>query len=286
MRYLTLLIKSNLVETPMVMKTTFCVLLMFVSGAAGLCAEAEVAELAAPGSRMFLRHGWKIQSSAKVPEKGSVISTVLAALVRNHVYPNPDFGMNLRSIPGTTYPIGANFSNIPMPSDSPFRPGWWYRTEFRLPPSARGKTLWLHFDGINYRANIWLNGREIASADQVMGMRRQFEFNITPWARPGEINTLALEIFAPTPNDLSITFVDWNPLPPDKDMGIFRDVYLTASGPIAVRHPQIVTHLNLPSLTVARLAVSAELRNVSDRPVKGILRVAIGEIEVSQNIQL
>lgn len=302
MRYLTLLIKSNLVETPMVLKTTFCVLLMFVSGAAGLCAEAEVAELAAPGSRMFLRQGWKIQSSAKVPEKGSVISTVLfqpkgwyptdipstvlAALVRNHVYPNPDFGMNLRSIPGTTYPIGANFSNIPMPSDSPFRPGWWYRTEFRLPPSARGKTLWLHFDGINYRANIWLNGREIASADQVMGMRRQFEFNITPWARPGEINTLALEIFAPTPNDLSITFVDWNPLPPDKDMGIFRDVYLTASGPIAVRHPQIVTHLNLPSLTVARLAVSAELRNVSDRPVKGILRVAIGEIEVSQNIQL
>src|SRR5579875_2319991 len=180
MRYLTLLIKSNLVETPMVMKTTFCVLLMFVSGAAGLCAEAEVAELAAPGSRMFLRQGWKIQSSAKVPEKGSVISTVLfqpkgwyptdipstvlAALVRNHVYPNPDFGMNLRSIPGTTYPIGANFSNIPMPSDSPFRPGWWYRTEFRLPPSARGKTLWLHFDGINYRANIWLNGREIACA--------------------------------------------------------------------------------------------------------------------------
>src|SRR5579875_1744840 len=115
MRYLTLLIKSNLVETPMVLKTTFCVLLMFVSGAAGLCAEAEVAELAAPGSRMFLRQGWKIQSSAKVPEKGSVISTVLfqpkgwyptdipstvlAALVRNHVYPNPDFGMNLRSIP-------------------------------------------------------------------------------------------------------------------------------------------------------------------------------------------
>src|SRR5579875_2051040 len=155
MRYLTLLIKSNLVETPMVLKTTFCVLLMFVSGAAGLCAEAEVAELAAPGSRMFLRQGWKIQSSAKVPEKGSVISTVLfqpkgwyptdipstvlAALVRNHVYPNPDFGMNLRSIPGTTYPIGANFSNIPMPSDSPFRPGWWYRTEFRLPPSAEAR---------------------------------------------------------------------------------------------------------------------------------------------------
>src|SRR5579883_3187930 len=144
MRYLTLLIKSNLVETPMVMKTTFCVLLMFVSGAAGLCAEAEVAELAAPGARMFLRKGWY---PTDIP------STVRAALVRNHVYPNPDFGMNLRSILGTTYPIGANFSNIPMPSDSPFRPGWWYRTEFRLPPSARGKTLWLHFDGINYRAN-------------------------------------------------------------------------------------------------------------------------------------
>src|SRR3989441_2241837 len=100
-------------------------------------------------SQFVLKNGWAIQSSARVQEKGEVLSTtqfkpkgwyptsipatVLAALVQNKVFPDPYFGMNLRSIPGATYPIGENFSHSPMPSDSPFRSSWWDRTEFRLP---------------------------------------------------------------------------------------------------------------------------------------------------------
>ncbi|HEV3200006.1 MAG TPA: hypothetical protein VGZ73_19010 [Bryobacteraceae bacterium] len=85
----------------------------------------------------------------------SIPSTVVAALVNNHVYPDPDFRMNLRSIPGTTYNIGQNFSNIAMPADSPFAVPWWFRTEFKLAPALKGKRLWLNFDAIN-----WLQDRE------------------------------------------------------------------------------------------------------------------------------
>lgn len=258
--------------------------------------------LSAPGTKLDLRQGWMIQSSAKATEPGRVISTasftpagwypaeipstVLAALVRNKVYPDPDYGMNLRSIPGTTYPIGANFANLQMPEGSPFRRGWWFRTKFSLPASARGKRLWLHFDGINNSADIWLNGRRIATADQVSGMRRRYEFDVTDLALPGGENTLALEVFAPTPEDLSITFVDWNPLPPDKDMGIYRDVYLTESGPVAVRHAQVVTRFDLPSLSVARLTVSADLVNSTDESVAGTLKASLGGGAISQPIRL
>jgi exo-1,4-beta-D-glucosaminidase len=96
-----------------------------------------------------------LQSSARVPETGAALSkpgyrpegwypavvpaTVLAALVENKVYPDPYFGSNLRSIPGTGYPVGQNFSNLPMPADSPFRASWWYRTEFEVPAARAGR---------------------------------------------------------------------------------------------------------------------------------------------------
>jgi exo-1,4-beta-D-glucosaminidase len=255
-----------------------------------------------PGTRMHLTHGWMIQSSAKIGENGALISTnafhaegwyptavpstVLAALVRNGVYANPDYGMNLRSIPGTRYPIGGNFAMMPMPSNSPFRQGWWYRTQFFLPSGARGEQLWLHFHGINNSANVWLNGHQVATSDEVSGMDRQYDFNITPDALLGTRNTLAVEVFAPTPHDLSISFVDWMPLPPDKDMGIYRSVFVTSSGPVTVRDLQAITHFDLPSLAEAHLTVAARLTNATGGPVDGVLRARIGPIALSQAVHL
>ena len=247
---------------------------------------AQAAEAAAP--RIVLQGGWHLQSSARVSEDGSrlsradfnpsgwhdatVPSTVLAALVQDKIYPDPDFGMNLRSIPGTTYPIGRNFSNIEMPADSPFKPSWWYQTSFEIPAGFAGKQIWLHFDGINYRANIWMNGQKIAGTDRVVGMWRIFEFNVTAMARPGKSNALAVEISAPRPDDLANTWVDWNPMPPDKNMGLWRPVYLTATGPVEIRHPQVLTKLDLPSLATAHLTVRAELENPTETAVAGNLK--------------
>jgi exo-1,4-beta-D-glucosaminidase len=253
-------------------------------------------------SMLNLRDGWAIQSSAKVQEKGEVLSTtkftptgwyptgvpatVLAALVANKVYPDPYFGMNLRSIPGTSYPIGQNFSRLPMPPDSPFRVSWWYRTEFRLPAEYQGKTLWLHFGGINFRANIWLNGHQVAGSDQVAGAYRVYEFDVTGGVNASETNVLAVEVFPPQPTDLAITWVDWNPAPPDKDMGLWRGVHVTASGPVALRYPHVVTSFDLPSLQTAHLTVTGDLHNASKQAVKGTLKGQIENIQFSQPVEL
>jgi len=252
--------------------------------------------------RIPLKDGWMIRSSVEVKQPGEVVSTaqfqptgwhptsvpstVVAALVKNKVYDDPHFGMNLRKMPGVTYPIGQNFSNIPMPDDSPFKPSWWYRTEFTLPSNTRGQTNWLHFDGINFRANVWLNGQRIADNRQVAGAWRTYQFDVSKTAKFGEKNILAVEVFAPTPQDLAITFVDWNPSPPDKMMGLFRDVYLISTGPVSIRYPQVVTRLNPPSLDRATLKVNVELRNASDQPVKGTVRGTIEKIEFSQPAEL
>ena len=156
--------------------------------------------------------------------------------------------MNLRSIPGATYPLGENFSELAMPKDSPFRCSWWYRKEFRLPAGLVGRVVWLNFEGINNRANVWFNGKRIAEANEVAGAYRTYEFDVTEMARQGEANALAVETIAQTENDLGINWVDWNPAPPDKDMGLWRKVYLTASGPVTIRFPQVITHFAQRSL--------------------------------------
>ena len=216
----------------------------------------------------------------------TVPSTVVGTLVEDKVYPDPLVGQNLRLIPGCGYPIGANFSNLPMPEDSPFRVTWWYRTQLRIPASYHGQNIWLHLDGINFRANIWLNGQQIATSDQIAGTFRTHELNITGVARAGALNTLAIEVFPPQPDDLGWTWVDWNPTPPDKNMGIFRDVYLTSSGPVTLRYPQVVTHFDLPSLETAHLTVNAEVHNASDVAVEGTMIARIEGIRLSQKVKL
>ena len=111
-----------------------------------------------------LREGWQLQSACKLQADGGSIAaagfpvegwlkttvpnTVLAAQAAAGVVPDPYYGANLRQIPGAGYPIGQNFSNLPMPPDSPYHCGWWYRTEFTAPAaSAPERALLAAFRG-------------------------------------------------------------------------------------------------------------------------------------------
>jgi len=275
-------------------------LLLWLVGLPAAAAGAE-SNVIAP---TVLRQGWAIQSSADVgmPEgqagpllsmpafraqgwyPASLPSTVLHALVEARVYSDPYFGMNLRSIPGTTYPISNNFSNLQMPPDSPFRHAWWYRTTFRLDTAYKGKTVWLGFDGINYRANVWLNGRQVADASHMAGAWRLYRLNVAAAARPGETNVLAVEVFPPSPHELAITFVDWNPLPPDKDMGLWRDVWVAATGPVAMRFPSVATKLT--SGGAAELTVRAELINAGAAATEAVWQGKIEDQAFSQAVRL
>ncbi len=257
--------------------------------------------LAAGGETTELATGWSLQSSAKLGAGGAVISTadfkpvnwyaatvpstVVGCLVQDRVYADPFFGVNMRSLPGMDYPIGVNFSNRAMSDNNPFKVAWWYRKEFSVTPPEGGE-VWLNFEGINYRANIWLNGKLIAGDKQVAGAYRTYEFNVTGAVQAGMSNVLAVEVFAPEPDNLAITWVDWNPAPPDKNKGRWRNVYLTTTGPVAVRHPQVITTVDMPSLDKAHLSISADLQNAGDKPVKAIIEGRIGDIHVEQAVEL
>jgi exo-1,4-beta-D-glucosaminidase len=210
----------------------------------------------------------------------------LSALVEDKVYPDPYVGMNLRSIPGTNYAIFEDFSNVQMPPSSPFRQSWWYRTEFKLPAEYKGKTLWLEFDGVNYRANVWMNGVQVATSEQLAGTWRLFRFDLTSAAKPGDNNALAIEVFPPRPHDLAITLVDWAPMPPDKDMGVWRDVRIATTGPIAMRYPAALPSLSLPSTDQAAVTVRTELTNASEHVVEAVLKGRIEDRAFEQPVRL
>jgi exo-1,4-beta-D-glucosaminidase len=261
--------------------------------------------LAAPAPTtpsLTLETGWKLTSSAQVTAAPEVISTpafapkgwhsitvpttVVAALVKNKVYPDPYFGMNIRQLPGTTYKVGSNFSNQEMTADSPFAVSWWYRKDFTIPASWKGKTIWLKFDGLNFRANVWLNGQKLADAQKLAGSWRIFELDATALAKVGGKNVLAVEVFPQKKTELGITFVDWNPTPPDKNLGLWRPVTLRATGPVALRSPAVLTTLDSPANKAASLTVATVVENPTAEPVSAVLRGRIGAIAFEQPITI
>ena len=250
-------------------------------------------------SKIYLHKDWQIQSSCQVKASGEQISspgfdakgwhrsdipaTVVGALVTDNTYPDPNYGTNFKTFPGMDYSSKTFFANQDMPKNSPFRCSWWFRTEFTGP--GEPKTKWLDFLGINYRANVWLNGRKIADAKEVAGTFATFEFNVSKSLQAGKANALALEIFAPGKNDLGMSWVDWNPTPPDKNLGIWKEVFLRSSGDVSLRNPFVRAKLD-SEYRNAVLTISADLRNVSSHVVNGVLRAEVDGKQVSQPISL
>jgi exo-1,4-beta-D-glucosaminidase len=232
--------------------------------------------------RTFLQ-SWKIQSTDQVSLGGQDISTsgfntgtwydakvpstVLASLVEQGQYQDLYFGVNLKDVPKER-----------------FEQPWWYRSEFVLDDNADAITL-LEFDGINYAANIWLNSRQVTDNKQVFGAFRRFRFNVSDFVTKGK-NTLALEVIPPAPGDFSTGFVDWNPPPPDRNMGIFRPVTLRHCKNVSVDNPFVRTDLDTDKLNQAHLTVSAELTNHSDHSVKGVMTGSIESIKFEKIVTL
>ncbi|HVY75672.1 MAG TPA: glycoside hydrolase family 2 protein [Puia sp.] len=229
-----------------------------------------------------LREGWQMQSSMSVSAGGAAITaaefntsgwypvslptTVIAGLLKNKVYDfDPFYGDNLKKIAGPEF-------NKP----------WWFRKTFSLPGSDKGKIIRLILHGINYRANIWINGTLVADSNEVIGPYRIFEFDITKYIHHNGENVLALQIARPiNPNrrggDLAIDYADWIHYPADYNGGIVNDVEIGTAEPVAVRYPLVTTKFDLPSLQVAHLSVDAELVNYADQPARALVKGRIND---------
>ena len=281
----------------------------------------------ATDGKQLLTH-WRLKSSTQVTPLGNVLSlptyqthdwyqatvptSVLGALVKAGVYPDPHFDLNDLKIPDASDNLNkrlglSKYSYIKGVAN-PFKDPYWFRTTFLVPAHQKGRRTWLNFDGINYRADVWVNGKQVADHKNMAGMFLRFKYDITPFVVVGKENAVAVKIYqvdnvgTPSPGylfqpfgqargqgqeifrDVTLKFMagwDCSPVVRDRNMGIYQNVYLTYTDDVKIEHPYIVTDLQLPDTTNAYLTVSAELRNAGTAVCRGVLR---GTIDLEKEI--
>jgi len=259
------------------------------------------------GNELVFNAGWELAEAPRLKADGAVLSqpgvdtrewydatvpgTVLTTLVEQGVYPDPYFGLNNLAIP-----------------ESLNKQDYWYRTEFTVPAAFAGRELWLQFKGINYYAEVWLNGQYLG---HITGAFTRGEFQVGGLARPGARNVLAVMVAPPPdpglPSEQSVKFGpgdnggalcldgptfacsegwDWIPALRDRCTGLWQEVVLRATGPVTIVDPQVTTELPLPDTTRADLAIRTELRNASASVQQGILKGAFEGARFEQPVTL
>ena len=245
---------------------------------------------------------WKLRAAAEVSASDDRVATagfstkgwhsttlpttVVGALVGDGTYPDPFPGVTLRQLPGVDYMIGGGFGNLEMSESSPFWNPWWFRTEFDWPATRKGRHVWLRLDGINHRASLFLNGRKLADESELVGTFRRFEYEVTSTLTSCGPNALALKVRSQRLADLGWNFVDWNPFPPDKDMGLWRSAVLRTSGAVRLRWPRVSSALQNGSGPGARLTVRLELENAEDTPVDATVQFTTDGIVLRMLVRL
>jgi hypothetical protein len=220
-----------------------------------------------------------------------VPGTVLTTLIARGVYPDPNYGLNNLAIP-----------------DSLSRQDYWYRNVFDVPSSLTGKEFTLTFKGINYAAEVWLNGVRLGA---IKGAFIRGVFDVTGKLQPGHRNALAVRVSPPPhpgiPHEQSIaagpgenggnlaidgpTFIasegwDWIPGIRDRNTGIWQDVELKATGELRLLDPHVVTRLPLPRTDTADISIVAAVENRTAHTVQATLIARFDTIRVQKTVSL
>ncbi len=233
-----------------------------------------------------LTSGWKMQPEdkltgmdekliaenefdAKLWYDAVVPGTVMGSLSINKVIEDATYGINMQKVDATQ-----------------FMQPWWFRTTFNLSENDLKKNVSLRFNGINYRADLWVNGHKVVGNDVFAGTYRMFSFNINEYIKAGE-NTVALKMVQFVDGEYSVGFCDWNPMPSDKNLGIFREVFLEVNDGIKIRSPFVYSKVDTVSKSAADLYIQTEIVNSSEVPVYGIVRVdyEVGNVEKQVSIK-
>jgi hypothetical protein len=249
---------------------------------------------------------WRVQRETQVAGSGEALSS-------------PGFKDDqwlVATVPATTLVSYLNAGAIPDPnygdnqlmiSDSYFYADFWYRNEFTAPALQPGRHVWLNFDGINWKADVYLNGEKLGHID---GGFMRGRFDVTAKIRPGELNALAVRVEknanpgsvkektfqnpdknggilgADNPTYHATIGWDWIPTIRGRDTGIWNDVYLTTTGPVSIESPFVSTTLPLPDTSSADVNVEVTLRNHDSRPFTGTLHGSFGDLIFDRPVQI
>jgi hypothetical protein len=257
----------------------------------------------------------------------NVPSTVLTGLVANKIYPDPYVGLNNMLIPDASDEFNKKYNLEQfsfLPNDpNPWKKPYWYRSTFNVPGNDKGRCFQLIFKGINYRAAVWLNGKQITDSTEMAGMFAEYSLDVSNQIKTGAENVLAVKIYpldfpglpateqlkalgdffengGPTgdigKNVTMLCSVGWDWIPPvrDRNMGIWLPVYLRTSGGVTITDPKIVTSLpKLPDTTIASISINLRLKNHFKTEETGKLSVSISPenfkgklIQFSKNVSI
>lgn len=216
----------------------------------------------------------------------TVPGTLVGQLHEAGLYDDPYYGTNMKELPGYKHGRETHFAFHPMPQDSPFRRSFWYRTTFEAgEDKSREQRYFLKFDGINYKADIWINGKRVASSTFVAGTYRRYEIEVTKWIKRYKTNIIAVELWAQKPDELGMTFIDWSPVPPDDSAGLWQPVTLVTTGEGRIEHPFVEATL-AEDHSSADLKIKSTISNGIREAFEGALEIAIGDVVISQEIHL
>ena len=276
-----------------------------VMGRGGLLPRAAAMPEAAGGRLTLSGGGWQLQRASEVQAGGVEIASPAYKAE----------GWVTATVPGTVLTsyknVGAladpNYAdNQLMISESFFNSNFWYRNEFQLPQSFKRDRVFLNFDGINWKANVYLNGKQVGRLE---GAFIRGKFDVTDCVKEGT-NVLAVEIIknahigaikeknkqstdfnggilgADNPTFHATIGWDWIPTMRGRNIGIWNDVFLTTTGKVTVQDPYVQTQLALPDTTQARLTAEVVVKNHDGKDVSGVLQGRVGDVTFEQPVQL
>ena len=174
-----------------------------------------------------------------------------------------------------------------MISDGFFYDDFWYRHAFTVPKDRKGQRVWLNFDAINWKAEVYVNGTRVGD---IKGGFIRGRFDVTKLVKYGGENRLAVKIiknatpgevtvqswFDPGPNGgvlgtdnptihASIGW-DWIPTVRGRNIGIYRDVHLSYSGDVWLSDGWVVTDFDVNTVGIARRAIREDGDGVRGAP--------------------
>ena len=220
------------------------------------------------------------------------------------------------TVPGTALVSYWNAGALPDPnfgdnqlmiSESFFNSDFWYRNEFDVPSDFKGEKMFLNFDGINWKAEIFVNGKKPVRID---GAFIRGIFDVTDLIKPGQTNSIAVLIKkndnigvikeatakdhdknggilgADNPTYHASIGWDWIPTIRGRNIGIWNDVFLNVTGAVTIEDPFVTTDLRLPDTTSADISIEVRLKNNKSEPVSGTLTGKYGDVTFEQEVSL
>ncbi len=286
-------------------------LLLVIPGCGSSYISTKENSLNFPNNRYELDSGWVCKNIKDIKSTGEELSrtsfslsgwmpatvpgTILTTLLNDKLIPDPFYGMNNKKIPDI-YDTGRDYYT------------YWFVKNFHENIPAGSEQVWLHFRGVNYSCNVYLNGHKL-NKSRHYGMFLRQTYNVTSFLSKDGNNRLAVIVYPPDPvgnpnggqggdgtigRNVSSQFTagwDWIQPVHDRNTGIWDKVTIEKTNAIELKYPHVITivpGIRFPGQPQAPAIIrtSTEIKNPTKQVIKGTMQVDIENDIIKKEISL